>query len=126
MTPSSERGVTVHGHHLTTGTHLHHARLGPVRVSHITATNPPRVELEVLETSARDWHTHTLPQVREAWGDTITPTPEPHTPSPEIERTRGPVRADGGRVVDDDHDCVPETNQTTDQERCQLCGQLIQ
>lgn len=37
----------------------------------------------------------------------------------------GVVIADGGRIVEDDHDCIAATDQLSDLERCRLCGRVI-
>lgn len=30
------------------------------------------------------------------------------------------------RLVLDDHECIPETDQTMDVDRCQLCGEVVE
>jgi len=128
-TNTTPRAVTVHGHTLTPGTRLHHDHLGPTIITAITkARGHTRIELEAQDTASQTWLTYTLQSVRNAWGRTLTPThtSTPPTSSVAVERTRNQPRAYGERVVDDTHDCIPETEQTTDTERCRLCGQLIQ
>jgi len=121
-------GDTIHiaSTRITLGTRLGHAKLGVVRVTHITPglDGDARIEVQPVETAARDWFTLTHAGLRHAWGDTITHTTNPE-PAPADDRTRNQPWADCGRLVDDTHDCIPRIDQTTDDERCKLCGQLL-
>ncbi|WP_323677632.1 hypothetical protein [Halorubellus sp. PRR65] len=122
-------GLHVGDTHIIPGTILRHAQLGVVQVTQITPGHDgdPRIEIQPTETDARDWFILTHTALRQAWGDTITPTPDSQTPTTATmhEGVRNQPWADGGRVVDDDHECLPATDQTTDQLRCRLCGQLL-
>ncbi|WP_227134628.1 hypothetical protein [Halorubellus salinus] len=123
MTPEP---VDVHGHRLRPGTTLAHDRLGPIQITTVTmgADGDPRIEVHPINRPAREWFVFTLSGLRTTWGNTITPTTN-HTDTTAIERVRNPVQTDGGRVIDDEHECTARIDQQTDTERCQLCGALL-